>query len=87
MDEKLIEFLERDKSIKDARATGKDVYATIASKIYHNKYEDNLEWKDNTPYIEGKIRRTNAKMLVLSAFLGDTKYLEHVKSSNFLLTK
>ena len=45
---------------------GKDLYATIASKIYHNDYWDNMEFKeDGTPSPEGKKRRSSVKGLLL----------------------
>lgn len=45
---------------------GKDLYAMIASKVYHNKYEDNKEfYPDGSMNIEGKHRRQSCKSLLL----------------------
>ena len=45
---------------------GKDLYAMIASKIYHNNYDDNLEHNpDGSFNPEGKKRRSSVKSLML----------------------
>lgn len=45
---------------------GKDLYATIATKVYNNTYYDNMEhWKDGSPNPEGKKRRSNCKSILL----------------------
>lgn len=45
---------------------GKDLYAIIASNVYHNKYEDNKEfYPDGTMNPEGKHRRTSMKSVLL----------------------
>lgn len=49
----------------------KDLYADIASRIYHNKYEDNREFfPDGTINPEGKKRRTSVKSLLLGIMYG-----------------
>lgn len=50
---------------------GKDLYATIAMGVYHNKYEDNLEFNpDGTPNPDGAKRRGNCKSLLLGIMYG-----------------
>ena len=50
-----------------AYSENKDLYAMIASKVYHNNYEDNLEFNPITGAIQpdGKQRRTSVKGLLL----------------------
>ena len=55
----------------EAYKAGKDLYATIATGVYHNKYEDNLEHNpDGTLNPEGKKRRSNVKSLLLGLMYG-----------------
>ena len=55
----------------NAYKSGKDLYATIAMGVYHNKYEDNLEcYPDGTLNPEGKKRRSNCKSLLLGIMYG-----------------
>ena len=55
----------------NAYKNGKDLYATIATGVYHNKYEDNLEcYPDGTLNPEGKKRRSNCKSLLLGIMYG-----------------
>ena len=51
----------------NAYKEGKDLYAMIASKVYHNNYEDNLEFNPVTKQMQpdGKKRRTSVKGLLL----------------------
>ena len=50
----------------EAYKQGKDLYAMIASKVYHNNYEDNLEHHaDGSEYPDGKKRRKSVKGLLL----------------------
>ena len=51
----------------NAYKEGKDLYAMIASKVYKNNYEDNLEFNPITKKIQpdGKHRRTSVKSLLL----------------------
>ena len=56
----------QDKNMIAAYNEGKDLYATIATGVYHNKYEDNLEcYPDGTLNPECKKRRSNCKSLLL----------------------
>ena len=60
-----------DENMINAYKQGKDLYATIASKIYHNDYWDNMEFKeDGTPSPEGKKRRSSVKGLLLGILYG-----------------
>ena len=50
---------------------GKDLYATIASKIYHNDYWDNMEFtEDGKENPDGKKRRSSVKGLLLGIMYG-----------------
>lgn len=50
----------------NAYKEGKDQYANIASKVYHNNYEDNLEhYPDGSIFEDGKKRRSSVKGLLL----------------------
>ena len=61
----------KDEYLSKSLAEGKDPYATIATKIYHNKYEDNLEtYPDGTLFLEGKHRRKSVKSLLLGILYG-----------------
>ena len=68
---RLMSAYAKDKFLTESLAQGKDPYATIATKIYHNKYEDNLEtYPDGTLYLEGKHRRKSVKSLLLGILYG-----------------
>ena len=55
-----------DSKMIDAYKHGKDLYATIASSVYHNNYEDNLEsYPDGTKNPDGAKRRSSVKGLLL----------------------
>lgn len=61
----------QDENMINAYKHGKDLYATIASGVYHNKYEDNLEFNpDGTPNPDGAKRRTSVKSLLLGIMYG-----------------
>ena len=51
---------------------GKDLYATIASKAFHNEYEQNLEFNPITGklQLDGKERRNKAKVIQLAITYG-----------------
>ena len=68
---RLLANYSQDENMINAYKDGKDLYAVIASKIYHNKYEDNREfYPDGTMNPEGKKRRTNVKSLMLGIMYG-----------------
>ena len=56
-----------DEHMINSYKDGKDLYAMIASKVYHNNYEDNLEFNPVTGKMQpdGKHRRTSVKSLLL----------------------
>ena len=56
----------------NAYKQGQDLYATIASGVYHNKYEDNLEFdpRTNQPSADGAARRSSVKGLLLGIMYG-----------------
>lgn len=61
----------QDENMINAYKHGKDLYATIASGVYHNKYEDNLEFnQDGTPNPDGAKRRSSVKSLLLGIMYG-----------------
>jgi DNA polymerase I-like protein with 3'-5' exonuclease and polymerase domains len=68
---RLLSSYSGDENMINAYKQGKDLYATIASKIYHNDYWDNMEFKeDGTPSPEGKKRRSSVKGLLLGIMYG-----------------
>lgn len=63
---RLLASYAKDKTMLDAYKHDKDLYATIASQVYHNNYEDNLqEFPDGSINVEGKKRRSNCKTVLL----------------------
>lgn len=61
----------QDKFLLDSLAEGKDPYATIATGVYKNNYEDNLEhYPDGSLYPEGSKRRKSVKGLLLGILYG-----------------
>ena len=55
----------------EAYCQGKDLYATLASRIYNNDYWDNMEhYEDGTPNPEGKKRRSKVKQILLAILYG-----------------
>lgn len=60
-----------DEHMINAYKEGKDLYATIASRVYHNNYEDNLEFRsDGSMNPDGKKRRSSCKTLLLGIMYG-----------------
>ena len=63
--------MSEDNTMRDAYIHKKDLYATVASKVYHNNYWDNMEHhEDGSPNPEGKKRRSNIKSVVLGIMYG-----------------
>lgn len=63
---RLLSIYSGDKNMQQAYKDGKDLYATIASGVYHNDYWDNMEHhQDGSANPEGKKRRSNCKSLLL----------------------
>lgn len=68
---RLLAAYSNDDAMIDAYKQNKDLYSTIASQVYNNKYEDNQEFhSDGTPNPEGKKRRTSVKSLLLGIMYG-----------------
>lgn len=68
---RLLAIMSQDTTMKDAYLHKKDLYATVAAKVYHNGYWDNMEsHEDGTPNPEGKKRRSNIKSVVLGIMYG-----------------
>ena len=68
---RILSQFSQDDNMINAYKSGKDLYATIAMGVYHNKYEDNLEcYPDGTLNPEGKKRRSNCKSLLLGIMYG-----------------
>lgn len=69
---RLLSYYSGDENMINAYKEGKDLYATIASKVYKNNYEDNLEFNPITNKIQpdGKKRRTSVKSLLLGIMYG-----------------
>ena len=64
--------LSGDHNMIEAYREGKDLYAVIASKCFHNDYADNLEFRPGTGELqpEGKARRAKAKTVLLGVTYG-----------------
>ena len=69
---RLLAHYSNDKHMIESYKQNKDLYATIASKVYHNDYGDNLEFNPETGKIQpdGKKRRTSVKSLLLGIMYG-----------------
>ena len=93
---RLLAHYSNDKHMIEAYKENKDLYASIAAKVYHNNYEDNREFRpDGTMNPDGKKRRTSVKSLLLGIMYGmstasiaaqlkcDIKEAEGIKSGFF----
>ena len=68
---KLLATYAQDKNMIQAYLDGKDLYAVIGTKVYHNNYEDNKEFDANGKLNpEGKKRRTACKTILLGLMYG-----------------
>lgn len=69
---RLLSHYSQDEHMVNSYKEGKDLYAMIASKVYKNNYEDNLEFHPITKKIQpdGKHRRTACKSLLLGIMYG-----------------
>lgn len=70
---KITAHISQDENMIRVYEEGKDIYASIAQIIYHNNYEDNLEFKDKEKkevYLEGKKRRKTGKTIILATMYG-----------------
>lgn len=81
---RLLAHYSNDETLKKAYADKKDLYATIASNIYHLDYWACMEkWEDGTPNEEGYKRRKRMKSLVLAIMygMGARTLAENLKTS------
>ena len=63
---RLLAEMSGDEQLINAYKQKKDLYATMAARIHHNDYWDNMEaYQDGTPNPEGKKRRSAIKKLIL----------------------
>jgi DNA polymerase I-like protein with 3'-5' exonuclease and polymerase domains len=68
---RLLSNYSQDKNMINAYKEGKDLYATIASGVYHNDYWDNMEHhQDGSANPAGKKRRSACKSLLLGIMYG-----------------
>ena len=69
---KITAHISHDKNMLQVFREGKDIYASIAQSIFHNNYEDNLEFigPEKKPYPEGKDRRKVGKNIILASMYG-----------------
>ena len=93
---RLLAQYSNDENMINAYREGKDLYSTIAAKVYHNNYEDNIEFRpDGSINPDGKKRRSSVKSLLLGIMYGmstpsiaaqlkcDIKEAEEIKSGFF----
>lgn len=68
---RLLAWYSQDEKMMEAYRQKRDLYATVASTVFNNKYEDNLEfYPDGTINYEGKERRTFCKSIILGIMYG-----------------
>ena len=70
---KITAHISQDPNMLAVFREGKDIYASIAQSIFHNKYEDNLEFFDPEKTqinLEGKERRKVGKTIILATMYG-----------------
>lgn len=68
---RLLANYSEDEKMIGAYKDGKDLYALIASEVYHNNYEDNKEfYPDGKMNPEGKHRRSSVKSILLGLMYG-----------------
>lgn len=68
---RLMAWYAQDENMINAYKNKKDLYATIASIVYNNAYEENLEFfPDGSPNPHGKERRSFMKSVILGLLYG-----------------
>lgn len=68
---RLLAWYAQDETMINAYKEKRDLYATVASTVFNNKYEDNLEfYPDGSMNYEGKERRTFCKSIILGIMYG-----------------
>lgn len=82
---RILAYYTQDEHMMDAFRRGRDLYATIGTKVYHNAYEDNLEFNPKTGerQEEGAKRRSKCKVVQLAISYGMTvaSLAKSIKSS------
>jgi hypothetical protein len=75
MDKKLIKFFKKDEYLRNAIASGKDVYSAFAAKLFNCDYLDCLEFNPDTnePNPLGLCRRKIAKAILCSMYFSTKK--------------
>lgn len=72
---RLLACYSQDAQMIEAYREKKDLYATVASAVYGNNYEDNLEFRaDGTRDNEGAERRASCKSIILGIMYGRGAY-------------
>lgn len=67
---RLLSFYSQDDDMINNYKNNRDLYALIGSRVYHNKYEDNLEFVNGVRSEDGAKRRSNMKTLLLGIMYG-----------------
>ena len=68
---RLLTAYSKEPKLIEAYSKGKDMYAVIGTGVFHNNYEDNLEFlPDGSKYSEGAARRKKCKTLLLGMMYG-----------------
>lgn len=68
---RLLAWSSQDETMITAYKDKRDLYATVASTVFNNKYEDNLEfYPDGSMNYEGKERRSFCKSVILGIMYG-----------------
>ena len=82
---RILAYYTQDEHMIDAFRRGRDLYATIGTKVYHNAYEDNLEFNPKTGerQEDGAKRRSKCKVVQLAISYGMTvsSLAKSIKSS------
>lgn len=82
---RILAYYTQDEHMIGAFRAGKDLYATIGTKVYHNAYEDNLEFNPKTGerQEDGAKRRSKCKVVQLAISYGMTvsSLAKSIKSS------
>lgn len=68
---RILAYMSGDEHMRQAYIDGQDLYATVASALYHVPYDECLEFdKDGNLNPEGKKRRTSCKSVLLGLMYG-----------------
>lgn len=68
---RILSIFSKDPKMTQSYLDNRDIYSTLATGIYNNRYEDNLEhYPDGTLFEEGNKRRKAAKVFMLGISYG-----------------